>query len=63
MTELHTKTERYELNFLHAHIMEVWMCIVHLALYILLWLWEKDLLDFKHSASKHEIFSTFQTSF
>lgn len=43
--------------------MEVWMFIMHLALYILLWLWEKDLLDFKHSAFKHEIFSIFQTNF
>lgn len=39
------------------------MFIMHLALYILLWLWEKDLLDFKHSAFKHEIFSIFQTNF
>lgn len=44
-------------------IMENWMCIMHLAFYILLWLWEKALLDFKHSASKHEILSIFQTNF
>lgn len=44
-------------------IMETWMCIMHLAFCILLWHWEKDLLDFKHSASVHEIFCIFQTNF